>query len=221
MQASKWLEIQVLMSAEEMEALFTHLQSALGLLRIYLTGIVTSAGRGEVDLQDFLETHRFYISALKESKVPEESKYRTLFSSVLSLSPEMLTILNVGQDRQLLRLVRPVVQMQAHSMGYSEQDGKFYSMVFGPDSIAWGIQFSYPQIFLDPDTKEVMKVVESPEFPNTALFRQIQRWVRYNTIPTPMQTPGGSVNLPVRLGKACLSWINHHPHFKNRFKVIT
>lgn len=217
MEASKWLEIQALLSAEEMETLFAHLNSTLGTVHIYLTGVVTPEGQGEVPQDKFLQAYQSYSNALKQGLLPETD--RTLFSSVLSLSPQMLSVMKVGDNRQLQRLSRPCVQLQSHSMGYSEEDGKFYSMVFGPDSITWGLQFSYPQLFLDPNTKDILKVAETPDFPNTALFRAIQRWIRHNTIPTPMQTPRGSINLPVRLGKECLGWINSHPQFKNRISV--
>lgn len=217
MEASKWLEIQALLAPEEMETLFAHLNTSVGPIHIYRTGTVTPVGEGEVSQGTFLETYQTYANALKQGLMPQTD--RTLFSSVLSLSPQMLTVMKIGEDRQLQKLVRPCVQLQNHSMGYSEEDGKFYSMVFGPESITWGLQFSYPQLFLDPVTKEICKVGETPDFPNTALFRHIQRWIRHNTIPTPMQTPRGSINLPVRLGKECLSWINHHPQFKNRFSI--
>lgn len=217
MEASKWLEIQALLAPEEMQTLFTHLNSTLGPVHIYRTGVVTPTGEGEVAQDQFLNAYANYGNALKQGLMPETD--RALFSSVLSLSPHILNVMKIGENRQLQRLVRPSVQLQSHSMGYSEEDGKFYSMVFGPESITWGLQFSYPQLFLDPDTKDIHKVGETPDFPNTALFRHIQRWIRHHTIPTPMQTPRGSINLPVRLGKECLSWINHHPQFKNRFSI--
>ena len=96
-------------------------------------------------------------------------------------------------------------------MDYSEHDGKFRPMVFGLDSVTWGLQFSYPQLFMDGRTKEAFAVVESEEFPNTALFHQLQRWMRQNTLPTPFLVDGKRVNSPIRLGKACLPWINRHP----------
>lgn len=218
MEASKWLEVQALLSPEEMEGLFEHLHSSLGPVHIYLTGAVTPLGEGEVPQEKFLKAYQAYADSLKEGLMPEID--RALFSAALSLSPHMLTVMKVGENRQLQKLRKPCVQLQTHSMGYSEEDGKFYSMVFGPEAIAWGLQFSYPQLFLDPDTKGVFKVVETPDFPNTSLFRHIQRWMRHHTIPTPMQTPRGSINLPVRLGKECLSWINNHPQLKNRFSIL-
>src|SRR5262249_6774145 len=94
--------------------------------------------------------------------------------------------------------------------------GKFHSKVFGESCINWGIQFSYPQLFSDPNTKEVLRVTEGTLFPNTALFKTLQRWIRSHTIPTPMQTPTGPLNLSVRIGKECLAWINAHPQLRSK-----
>jgi hypothetical protein len=60
----------------------------------------------------------------------------------------------------------------------------------------------------------VEAVKETPSFPNTVLFHQIQRWMRGATIPTPFLVDGKGVNVPLRLGKRCLSWINTHAQLK-------
>lgn len=212
MEASKWLDIQALLSTEEMEKLFAHLQP----FQIFLTGTVTPLGQGEISSHAFLQGYRSYVDAIRSGQIPDMAHYRALFSTVFTLSPDHLNVLQVGNDRQLMRVMKPVVQLQPHSMGYSEYDGKFHSKVYGESCINWGIQFSYPQLFSEPQTKEILKVVESPDFPNTALFKALQRWMREHTVPTPMQTPTGPLNLPVRLGKECLPWINNHPQLKSK-----
>jgi hypothetical protein len=203
MEASKWLDIQLLISAEEMEALVAH----LGEFHIFSPGKVTPTGKGEIPRQQFLEVYRNYAETLKQGQLPAP-----LPSAVWTLSNDCLKTQTIDPSRQLLHLIKPAVQLQSHSMIYSEQDGKFYSMVYGQSSILWGIQFSYPQLYLDPETREVLKVGEN--FPNTALFRLIQRWVRAHTVPTPIRAPF-SLNLPVRLGKECFSWIDNHLQLKN------
>lgn len=206
MQASKWLDIPLLISAEEMELLFKHLHATVGPFQIFQTGVVLPLEQGP--LLNFLEIYRTYSTALKEGRLPEKE----LFSTVWTLSPDVLTVQKIGTDRKLLKLETPAVQMQPHSMIYSKQDGKFYSMVYGRDAIFWGLQFSYPQIYLHPQTKEVVKVDKN--FLNTQLFREIQLWIRQQTLPTPMKGPNGQLNLPIRLGKECFSWINNHPQLQ-------
>lgn len=207
MQVSKWLQVQALLDAEEMRALFEE----LGDFGIYLAGMLTSAGEGIVSKQQFLQVYGAYSDALKNGQLPDEALYRSLFSSVFSVSSELLYVVPMAGRKQLIRLSRPVIQLQGHSMGYSVHDGKFRPMVFGLDSILWGVQFSYPQLFQEERTKEVMQVNESDFFPNTRLFHSLQKWVRHNTLPTPFLVGESKINVPMRLGKKCMPWINNHP----------
>jgi hypothetical protein len=208
LEASKWLQSQVLIDAREMELLF----ESLGAFAIYKTGIVVTEHTREVSKDLFLKVYFDYVNCLKKGGIPDETSYRSVFSSVFTCSSDAVSIITLGEDKQILRVVRPVVQLQAHRMHFSSQDGKFRPMVFGPETILWGIQFSYPQLCIDSFTRQVRNVTATDEFPNTRLFHQIQKWVRYNTIPTPFLVEGSLVNIPVRLGKECLGWINSHPH---------
>jgi hypothetical protein len=105
----------------------------------------------------------------------------------------------------------PIIQLQAHTLFYSQLDGQVRSMVRGEGEIHWGIQFSYPQIYQNAQTGQIEKIEDNEKFPNTALFRRLQRWVRDHTRATPLEVGGKRVNLPARLGKQCFSWINRHP----------
>lgn len=207
MEASKWLKVQILVDPEEMQELFV----ALGSFAIYLTGAVTALGKSQLSHLDFLKTYSDYAKSLMEGFLPDLEASRVSFSSVFTTSEAMLNTISVGKDRQLMKVIKPVVQLQPHSLGYSEEDGKFRPAVFGTDSVTWGLQFTYPQLFLNPENKEVMPVVDSDFFPNTALFHALQKWIRRNTIPTPFVAKGIKTNTSLRIGKKCLPWINKHP----------
>jgi hypothetical protein len=178
-----------------------------------MTGCVCQAGEARVTPKVFLEGYAQYIAALKEGLLPDEQPLRRLFSSVLTLSPDVLYAIPLEGGRQILRVARPAVQMQFHCLGYSLADHKFRPLAFGSQSIYWGLQFSYPQLYQDLKIHEVFTVTDSPDFPNTALFRHLQKWMRQHTIPTPFLVDGRKINVPMRLGKHCLPWINKHPQF--------
>lgn len=205
--ASKWLSVGMLVDFEEMHD-FLH---ALGPFFMYPLGMVIPKGQDQIKKEDFLTVYHRYIEDLKQGRVPEVESFRSAFSCALSLKEDCLYALAVGEDRQLVRVLKPVVQMQAHTLDYSPADGKFRSMVLGQDSIFWGLQFSYPQLYEEPDTRAPQKV--DSRYVNSALFRQIQKWVRENTMPTPFVVDGQVINVPMRLGKQCLTWINNHPQF--------
>lgn len=212
--ASKWLSLGMLVDLGEMQDFL----NALGPFFIYPLGAVVPRGQDQIKIEDFLTLYQSYIEALKQGRVPEERSFRSIFSSALSLKEDCLYALAVGEDRQLVRVLKPVVQMQAHTLDYSPADGKFRSMVLGQDSVLWGLQFSYPQLYEDPETRAPQKV--DSRYVNSALFRLIQKWIRENTIPTPFVVSGEVINVPMRLGKQCLTWINNHPQFlKKGLKV--
>lgn len=207
LQASKWLSYPLLIDSDEMEALLAE----LGDFDIYRVSGVSTRGEERISRETFLQTYNNYIHALKRGESYPESLYRSVFSSVFSVNEDALFLVYVGDNQQLVKIAKPVIQLQSHRISYSPVDGKFRSMVWGPDSISWGIQFSYPQIFQDFHTKEVRQIADTPEFPNTALFRLLQRWGRYHTVATPFIVDQRKVNVPIRLGKRCFPWINNHP----------
>jgi hypothetical protein len=212
LQASKWLKCPVLMDMDEMQALFT----VLGDFGIFMTSSVLSNQEGLLDPQVFLNKYNDYIEDLKQGKLPIEGEIRPFFTSSFSIDPKALYFVPLSSSQRLLKIQQPVIQLQHHKFDYSPLDGKFRSMVLGPSSIFWGIQFSYPQLYQDPSTFQVQQVAEGDAFPNTALFRALQRWVRHHTAATPFLVQGKRTNVPIRLGKKCFEWINKHPQLKQK-----
>lgn len=207
LEASKWLEVQVLIDETELTELFASLAD----FQLFYCGSVLQRDTGAVDPGVFIGLYKEYIDTLKEGKIPDMSHYRKALSPAMTVDSEALYRVLIGSDKEIVRQSRPVVQLQANTISYSDRDKKFHPMAFGADNIAWGIQFSYPQLYRDPSTKLVEQVKESPTFPNTAVFHMIQKWIRKTTIPTPFMVDGQLTNVPIRLGKKCLAWINHHP----------
>jgi len=206
-QASKWLSVQVLLDASEMNLLL----QVLGDFFIYQAGSICKVTEGLISKESFLEIYADYVRTLKDGKLPDDSLFRSMFSSIFTRTTDLLYTIPFEHDRHLIRVTKPVVQLQAHRMHYSAEDGLFRPMIFGPEGISWGIQFSYPQIFQDNQTHEIQQVFESGRFSNTELFRTLQRWIRHHTVPTPFLADGKRTNTPMRLGKECLAWINQHP----------
>ncbi len=204
--ASKWLQLQILADADEMRRLI----AALGDFHIFMAGVVCAANEGEISKEHFLTLYEQYVSALQNGQLPDEGLYRQAFSSIFTTSTDDLFQVDIPGNRRVIRIARPVLQLQLHKIAYSPVDGKFRPMGIGKDCIFWGLQFSYPQLYQDVQ-KEVHKALDESQFPNALLYRRLQQWVRQETIPTPFITELEQVNVPMRLGKNCLSWINMHP----------
>lgn len=217
LQASKWRQVQLLIDAEEMRALW----AVLSPVAIYRTGVILPQGAGEVLSESFLSDYSGYVDRLKSGAVVDVQQLARQFSCVLTRSVDALYALDVGEGKAIIKPRLPIIQMQSHRMSYSTVDGKFRSMVFGKDSISWGIQFSYPQLFQDPVTRQILRVDSSERFPNTALYADLLRWVRHHTLPTPFIAEGARMNVPIRLGKACFCWVNQHAQLaEHRLRVL-
>ena len=219
MQASKWLQTQILIDSDEMSALFDYLNlgttvSGLKPFYIYQTSLLTKPGEEEIPQSLFLSVYKDYIDQLKNQQDPTDPLFRKVFSSVFTASSDTVYVIPFPSEKQLVRIFSPVIQLQAHQMDYFHLDHKFRSMSLGSQAISWGIQFSYPQLYENPATHQPEKVGEQCQ--NTELFKMLQKWIRLNTIPTPFEVNGMRINSPMRLGKKSLAWINRHPQLNLR-----
>lgn len=165
-QAAKWLSVQALLSRDEMQ----DLMNSLGEFSLYPTHAVYLGTQLTKDY--FLEVYAEYIRLLTQGELPADHPFRSLFSSIWTTDISSVATIPMG-EKQLCRAIKPIVQLQYHTLGYSPLDGKFRSMVMGSGSIPWGIQFSYPQLFQEPITQKVIKV--DPSFPNTTFYQQLRR----------------------------------------------
>lgn len=202
-QGSKYLKYQVLCDADELRLLLD------GSFLIYpLSGLNT----GEpIEPAHFLAEYALWIEELKEGRVPTEAALRRVLAAAFTAEPDALWKQEVPGQRYLIKMAKPVVQVQAHFFTYSPLDGVFRPMTMGEKAIFWGLQFSFPQIYQDPKT---MEFHETDESPNVELFQRIKQWVRDQTRATPFVVEGKKMNVPIRLGKNCFSWIHRHPELQ-------
>ena len=204
MHVSKALKHQILIDVDEMQDLF----SALGDFSIYNVSEIVGLDFGLIPHAAFLENYATYINTLK-AKVPvNDSLHRRYFSSIFTTTQDVLYAQEVKPEKYLIKTIRPTLQLQLHRFSFSSLDEKFHPMVLGKDSVSWGIQFSYPQVFQDPQTHAFSKITDAPEFPNTALYKKFALWIRANTLPSPFIYQGKRLNAPFRLGRKCFDWIN-------------
>jgi hypothetical protein len=203
-QASKWLKFQVLCDLEELSSLFSLLSS----FWIFpLTGIVSGA---PVLHTRFLEEYGGWIEGLKKGLIPSDAELRRLLACAWVDGLENLWLQEIPGKGYLVKIAQPTVQVQAHYFTYSSADGVFRPMSMGPESIFWGLQFSYPQVYQDPKTLELKKA------PENRIFEILRSWVRNATRATPFSIAGQRINSPIRIGKRCMSWIAQHPQLLDR-----
>lgn len=205
MLASKFIKIPLLADLSEMQALVAD------------DFLIFEVGRllenVELSKEEFLTRYQNYIENLKNGK-----KAAFPFSLIFTKKRETVEIKSIEQ-RFLVKPILPVIQLQPAFVRYSQKS--FQTQVYGNECISWGVQFSYPFLFQDDKSFEIEKVRVCEKFPNTELFLKLQKWVRRHTEATPFLVENRRVNVPIRLGKACFSWIHRHPDLKEVTVVCT
>jgi hypothetical protein len=208
LQASKWIKHPVLLSFSEMQ----NLLQALSPVFIALVSEPVEEQEMLLAHETFLDVYRGYIHSLEAGEIPDEKNVRKFFSSIWTSSITPLYAIPAGK-KFLVKSKEPVIQLQRHHFFYSALDKKIHSMVMSPESIPWGIQFAYPQLFQDPTSQEIRGVKECL---NAPLFLKLARWMRTWTVPTPLILEGKRTNVPLRIGKEVLPWIGRHPKLKEQ-----
>jgi len=216
LQVSKWQKCPLLLDSEEM----AHLFETLSPFYLVQTSGIIKPREELIEPAVFLSHYQLYIESLKQGQLPEEKIMRQYFSVVMTTDLSSIYTFAIKPDQELVKVQYPVVQLQSHRFDYSVADEKFRSMGLGAQSVLWGIVFSYPQLYQDPNF-QVFSTTDQTKFPNTRLFKQIQTWMRRYTIATPFEVNGKITHVPIRLGKKCLEWINYHPQLQaKKLRVI-
>ena len=185
-QASKWLTLPLFITPLEM-------QEALALLPkkiVPLSGVIEE--KDEVLSQkDFLDLYTSYYEQLAIGiKRPQISP---LLTAAFSTTLEAFQAVKVEKGL-LIRIKSPCIQVQPYRLHYSETAHKFVDTTHSMESFAFGLVFSIPQIYQNPETHAIEKVA-IPE------FKALQKWAREHTIPTPFQVGDEVMNFPARISK--------------------
>lgn len=207
--STKFLKSLVLISQEEMD----HLLKELGSLEIYILGKIQN--RVKLSIEEFLEHYKYYISNLKEGKQPPR------LPTLVWTNCKGVEIQNIEGKGGLARPQCPMLLLQPAEIKYESTTKSFKPMGFGKDLISWGFQISYPTLYQDPISGKIEKILEDPKFKNTLMFKRFQKWLRAYTSPTPFLIEGEKINVPLRLGKRCFEWIQHHTELKKRNLIVS
>jgi len=217
---SKWLEFPIVLSLEELKDLFAE----LGAFYVIHTDRIVSNEEGILFPEEFLKIYEQYITTWKEGGNLNDSLYKKVFQGAISTTLDGMYAIKVDDSRRIVKTTEPTLLLQPYRIEYSSFDHKFRPMVMSKNSLSWGLQISYPQLYQDAKTGVLKKVDET--FVNSALFRKLQKWVRYHTQPTTFliqeKEEPKQITMPMRIGKEALLFVNNHSGLaEKQIEVIT
>ncbi len=187
---------------------------ALSPVQFYNVSSIALRDQLEISHATFLNAYEKYVTALKQGTIPEID--RPIFSSIATVEPDAIYPDEVQPGRWMAKLTKPVVQLQHHRFFASKIDHKIHPMVMSPESIYWGLQFAFPQIFFDGSGGNYTKTSDEELFPNSGLFTKLLKWLRTFSVPTTFVWDEHKVSTSLRLGKECFAWIENHAQLKEQ-----
>lgn len=152
-----------------------------------------------------------FITEIETTLDLDISPYRIPFSSALSQDSSDFSVTNLAGEKVLVKPRQPVIQLRPLSLSISP-DGALQTKSWGKDHIFWGIQLSYPQIFQDPDTKEIIQALAN--HPNGKLFKEILRWFRHHTKPVSLAKREKSLAFSLKVGSKSVYLLAKHEQIK-------
>lgn len=203
--ASKWLKHAFLLSQDELEDFFSMINPSF----LLSSSALTTLSNWQVSFSELQDKYQELLGWMQQHPTLPPPPLRRFFSLMLSTSLDTFYAVNLG-DKAAIKPSLPVIQIQMYHCFFSSMDRQLRPMVVSPESFAWGLQISYPQIYEDPRTHQYSKVLLDPKFPNSEPFKEMVSWLRKHTRLAPLQEKEVKVYAPFRIGKKSLSMKESH-----------
>lgn len=193
-QASLYLSYGMLITPVEFSMLLESLQD-LPDFSIWGTGVLLPKEKLAIS-EESLINH--YAASLENFTLSGEQK--AALSSVWTMNLNAVRLREFPQEKGLIVRELPVVQLCRFQFRFDGE--RFFSNSFSQDTLFWGIELRFPQLFLDPTNGKLIKVLKA-EYSNTLLWKKIHEWIRNHTMPVQfLKGDGGKRVAPFRIGKS-------------------
>jgi|GEM_PF-3442401 len=193
LEASKWLDFVFLASEKELGRLFEQLAP----VTLYRSKGLFKKGEAEIGVADFLKEYQKYLTALITG---DEGYNLDPFYLYITQEPTALFRKVLPDGREHAYTVLPTLIMQPGKIVYSPVDVSFRKSAFTEDPIRWGVKITFPQVYLDPQTRVLLRADRSPPSPNAPMLKILRQWVRDETFPVAFEVDGKRQQTEFRLG---------------------
>ena len=201
LEASKWLDFLFLVSLKEIETLFKNFSEVF----LFLSKGLFPIGKNRIEIEGFCELYELYLKALEGGEEIDLTPFYLYITRMESAVHRQ----RVDGERERIFPILPCMISQPGRLSYSSHDETFRISSFGPDTIPWGLKLSFPQLYLDPETREIMRGDRAPPSPNAPLLDLLRRWIRETTLPVAFKVGDLKIQTPYRLGKELGNTLKH------------
>lgn len=204
--ASKYQRVQMLLEQEELEGLFNELNN----FYILEYSKVLEQDNHIVSKEEFLLRYKTYLTALKTNPKNITRDLLSSLSVTFSKNLDVYYQVKINDQKTLIKLKAPAILVQPFTFHLDLENESVFTSVHTEERIFWGLEFSFPGVYQDGKTIDVIEIFKDLKSPNTTLFKTLQKYARRNTTPTSLLFKDSSKNFSFRLGKKCYRWINEY-----------
>ena len=196
-QASLYLSYGILLTSEEFALLLASLDT-IGDLSLFGTGVLLPQEKLVQSPSSLVEIYQNYLFPKEDpSLLPE---HKAALSSVWSIDPEAVAFREIVHDKWQIVRQLPVIQLNRFQFRFDSKSDRFFTQSFSKETLFWGLEFRYPQLFLDPIHSKLIKALKA-EYLNTSLWKGVHQWIRNNTMPVQFEGEGMKKRVaPFRIG---------------------
>lgn len=204
LKASKYQRVQMLLLKEELCELLT----LLGPHVIIEHSKLLKESELLVSKESFLQRYEQYLEGMISGKMPRE--LLASLSLCISKSFENFYKIEVPGDRYLVKLKTPAITLQPFSFHFDQETKTIFTGVHSGERIYFGLEFSFPQFYETPKTRETVEILKNKENPETIIFKTIQSFARRQTNVTKIKVNKEIKNYSFRIGKSAHFILQKH-----------
>ena len=205
-EAAKWLKWPVLADEKEFGELFRRLAPCD---LVPLTGVV-EPDRLLMPSDCFLAEAKRWIERLQQHQAPTMEDLRTVLACALTNDRDAIWLHEVKPERYLVKSKNRSCRSKPIFFPIRSKTKPFIRWCSAKRVSSGASSFPIPKFFSIP----IGNTEKSTRRFRTQFFSEIRQWTRDVTRPASFLVDGKKVNVPMRIGKNCLSWIASHPQLK-------
>lgn len=196
---SKWIHLSFFFTTEELKDILSSFE------KLYFFSLKNPLYQSEIckSKKDLVDTYDEEIATFLQGEKKEYLK--EILPLALTSDPHDLSLKKLADERVLVCIRKPLVLVRPHYFAISELDQR----ITKGNAIFWGIQFSYPLVYIDPVTQQIKEGMKAP---NAALFTYLRKWARSHTKLAHFKMRGELIKSPYRISSAMRKTLREKKH---------
>lgn len=214
--ASKWIAFQMLLTRNELEDLFNEISAQV----FCCIAKVDEEKNLLYHKESYLSLYTSYLEALKSQNKFLIKQLLISLNVALAYDESSLYKVLAPNNKCLIKIKKPCIQVKPFNFVYHFGLEKFLTNIKSEEAIYFGLEFSFPQIFQDPQSQEIQSLFKNNLSLSETYFNKIRLFVREKTKPAKFLISDKRKVATFRIGKTCAGFVEELSFLKEKQLVF-